>query len=93
MEPAVRPHQTMAFCCKQSQGSLPGALSLSSLTLTAGSSLSTTILQFWTVRQMCVSAPQVSIFRLHLYTQAMNLAVQQTNSNVSNAVKQDENQN
>lgn len=29
LEPAARPHQTMAFCCKQSQGSLPGALSLS----------------------------------------------------------------
>ena len=28
LEPAARPHQTMAFCCKQSQGSLPGALSL-----------------------------------------------------------------
>lgn len=27
LEPAVRPHQTMAFCCKQSKGSLPGALS------------------------------------------------------------------
>ncbi|MED6273682.1 hypothetical protein CHARACLAT_008999 [Characodon lateralis] len=36
VEPAVRAHQTMAFCCKQSQGSLPGALSLSlSLPFTA----------------------------------------------------------
>lgn len=30
---ALRPHQTMAFCCKQRQGSLPGAPSSLSLSL------------------------------------------------------------
>lgn len=39
MEPAVRPHQTMAFCCKQSQGSLPEAHSIS-LSLSLSLSLS-----------------------------------------------------
>lgn len=33
LEPAVWPHQTMAFCCKQSQGSLPGASFSRSLSL------------------------------------------------------------
>lgn len=33
LEPAVWPHQTMAFCCKQSWGSLPGASFSRSLSL------------------------------------------------------------
>lgn len=58
------------------------ALPLPFLTLSAGSSLSTAILGFWTVRQTCATSLYIPFAFVHTKTAA--LAAQQTQSNVSN---------
>lgn len=72
LEPAARPHQTMAFCCKQSQGSLPGALSLfltlplsPSTRLRPGSSLPTIILDCQTNVRQCTTSLFVAFAFVH----------------------------